>query len=121
MKRGSIPLATLLGLILAWGSVGCITTNIAGTAFASAQVSDSHDLPGTWEYEGGDGSAHQKITLILRSDQTYTKTLEAKVNGASYGGTHSGTWTADGMAVRLSGDGNWPPYTHDLSRFRKVR
>ena len=57
---------------------------------------------------------------MLRGDGTYTKTLEARVNGAPYGGTHDGTWSARGTTVYLSGDGNWPHITHDLSEFRKV-
>jgi hypothetical protein len=113
-----VALAASLGLC---GSVACGTTGNAGIAFASTHASVDGDLAGTWEYVGGDGGGQQKITLILRSDQTYTKTLDATVNGAHYGGTHSGTWTSEGMTVRLSGDGNWPPYTHDLSAFRKVR
>jgi hypothetical protein len=78
-------------------------------------------LAGTWRYATRDASTSQKITLVLRGDGTYTKTLEARVNAADYGGTHSGTWTAKGMVVHLSGDGNWPAYTHDLSTFTKDR
>jgi len=80
---------------------------------------DRARLAGTWRYATSDANTSQKITLTLRSDGTYSKMLDARVNGASYGGTHDGTWTARGMVVSLSGDGNWPALTHDLSSFTK--
>ncbi len=83
------------------------------------RTDDRARLAGTWRYQNSDTYTFQKITLVLRADGTYTKTLEARVNGSPYGGTHSGTWTASGTVVNLSGDGNWPAYSHDLSTFRK--
>ena len=77
-------------------------------------------LAGTWVRERSDSNTYQKITLTLRGDGTYTKVLVAQVNGAPYGGTHDGTWTAKGTVVSLSGDGNWPRITHDLAEFKKV-
>ena len=89
-------------------------------AGAMVQQEDKTQYVGTWEMESGDSGAHQKITLALRADNTYSKTLEARVGGSPYGGTHEGTWTAKGTVVNLSGDGKWPPYSHDLSQFRKI-
>lgn len=82
---------------------------------------DAGQLAGVWIRVRSDGSTYQKITLILREDGTYTKTLEARVNGSNYGGTHQGTWTARGTVVSLSGDGNWPALTHDLAEFQRSR
>lgn len=65
--------------------------------------------------------------LILRSDGSYTKQFGAVVGrgigtaSGGYGGTHNGRWTSEGNLVHLSGDGNWPSYTEDLSLFRQVR
>ncbi len=119
MKMRSITLAMAAMILGLCGTVACGTSG--STAFANGATADDRDLVGTWEFQGGEGSAEQKITLTLRRDHSYTKTLEASVNGVPYGGTHSGTWNADGMNVRLSGDGNWPPYTHNLSSFHRVR
>jgi len=121
MKTSYLAIITVAMFLGLYGSVACGKAGGgAGLAFANGVGAES-DLVGTWEYDGGDAGAQQKITLILRSDHSYTKTLEAHVQGANYGGTHSGTWTANGKVVRLSGDDNWPPYTHDLSLFRKLR
>jgi hypothetical protein len=75
---------------------------------------------GTWLKEVSDATAQQKITLVLRRDGTYRKTLHAVIQGVSYGGTHEGTWSINGTIVQLSGDGKWPPYSHDLSEFRQI-
>ena len=121
MRKNDCVIATTVALLSFFATAGCQRADAgAGTAFASSSDAES-DLTGTWEYEGGDGGAQEKITLTLRADHSYTKTLEANVQGSPYGGTHSGTWTANGKVVSLSGDGNWPPYTHDLSLFNKVR
>jgi hypothetical protein len=86
-------------------------------------------LIGTWVYEDA-GSVHfTRIEITLRPDGTYTKTLGARTPGwggggkgiGGLGGTHQGRWTSSGMVVYLSGDGNWPQSTHDLSGFRRVR
>jgi len=83
---------------------------------------DTQQYVGTWERNGpNDSRATQRIILELRADGTYTKTLNATVDGKPYGGTHSGTWKARGTTVDLSGDGNWPSISHDLREFRKVR
>ncbi len=89
------------------------TTNLTPVQNNSAQ------LTGTWVREKSDAATYQKITLVLRADGTYTKTLVARVNGAPYGGAHNGTWSARGSVVSLSGDGNWPPISHDLAEFRR--
>jgi hypothetical protein len=121
MKTSYFAVAMVTIALGLCGSVACGKADgSAEWAFTNGADAES-DLQGTWEYNGGDAGGQQKITLILRSDHSYTKTLEAHVQGANYGGTHSGTWTADGKIVHLSGDENWPPYTHDLSLFRKVR
>lgn len=120
MKKKCFAMATVAALLGLFGTLACKSAN-AGTGMAFANSSsDESDLVGTWQYEGGDAGGQQKITLTLRADHSYTKTLDANVQGSHYGGTHSGTWSARGMVVDLSGDGNWPPYTHDLSSFRKV-
>ncbi len=110
-------LATILALNVA--NLGQSKTAAASPLLATANEQDS--LIGTWHFSGGDLSAQQTIDLALRADGTYTKTLSANVRGAHYGGTHSGTWTASGTVVYLSGDGNWPAVSHDLSRFTRVR
>jgi hypothetical protein len=79
------------------------------------------NLSGTWEKQGGDVHTHFYIRLVLRSDGTYRKTLNAVVDGIRYGGTHEGRWTAKGTVVYLSGDAKWPAYSHDLSEFEKQR
>jgi hypothetical protein len=86
-------------------------------------------LIGTWVYEDAGSVHYTRIEITLRPDGTYTKTLRARTPGwggggtgiGGLGGTHHGRWTARGMVVSLSGDGNWPPSTHDLSSFRRIR
>lgn len=75
---------------------------------------------GAWVRQTSDPEASQKIILILRSDGTYRKTLDALVRGVPYGGTHEGTWTMSGTVVQLSGNRTWPPYSHDLSKFQRL-
>jgi hypothetical protein len=94
-----LGLALVLGLLTACGS--------------------QSKLSGSWHYEGGDGGGREVIDLDLSSDDTYTKTLDAVVGSSQYGGTHEGTWTADGNLVHLSGGGKWPPFDHDLSSFQR--
>lgn len=101
------------------GSAGCHA--LTAGAEVQAESAAANALVGTWKGTAGDSYAHQYVTLELRGDGTYTKTLSAAVGGSNYGGTHEGTWKANGMTVYLSGDGNWPPYSHDLSKFQKVR
>ena len=121
MKKNYNAMATVVALLGLFGTVGYQRANAgAGVAFANSS-SDESDLTGTWEYERGDGGGQEKITLTMSTDHSYTKTLDATVQGSHYGGTHSGNWTATGMVVSLSGDDNWPASTHDLSLFRKVQ
>jgi hypothetical protein len=87
------------------------------------------ELIGTWVYEDAGSVHYTRIEITLRPDGTYTKTLQGRTPGwggggtgiGGLGGTHQGRWTAKGMVVDLSGDGNWPQSTHDLSSFRRVR
>lgn len=92
-----------------------VSPNLSGRQTRAEGVS----LIGAWEKRGQDASTHVYILLILRSDGTYRKTLDAVVDGVRYGGTHVGRWTAKGTVVYLSGDAKWPPYSHDLSEFQK--
>jgi hypothetical protein len=93
------------------------------TSTAQAQRQDATDqIVGVWEGDGpNDARAQQHTVLELRPDHTYTKTLRATVDGVNYGGTHSGTWTARGMIVDLTGDGNYPAYSQDLRSMHKVK
>lgn len=119
MFRKSINLVLASLAVLAFGTAaGCSLAAERGTSVQSSR-DDRARLAGTWRYESNDPGAHQRVLLVLRADGTYTKTLDAVVNGSKYGGKHDGTWTARGMEVRLSGDGNWPAYTHDLSTFQR--
>ena len=88
-----------------------------------AAAQSASELVGRWEGQGlSDSGAKQYVVLELRADSTYTKTLDAVVNGQRYGGTHSGTWKSRGsFQIHLSGDGNWPAYTQDLKSLRKVK
>ena len=98
-------------------------TNAHFSLLSRASAQSASDLAGTWEGQGlSDSRARQFITLELRADGTYTKTLDSVVDGKHYGGTHSGTWKfLSSRQVFLSGDGNWPSYTQDLSLLRKVK
>ncbi len=87
-------------------------------------------LAGVWVSEVASAVYYKRIELTLRPDGTYTKTFTARTSGyggagtvgaPSLGGTHSGRWTADGLVVHLSGDGNWPPFDHNLAEFQKVQ
>jgi hypothetical protein len=99
---------------------------------ASASAAASNSLVGTWRYESASLSHYQEIVLDLHPNGTYDKRFRARSSqymsiggightgtGPTMGGDHSGTWTANGSIVRLSGDGNWPPVTHDLSQFTR--
>jgi hypothetical protein len=88
------------------------------------------ELAGTWRYESASGVGYTEIVLVLKADGTYTKHLKFRTpamysgavgSGPTGGGEHSGTWTATGTVVSLSGDGNWPASTHDLSEFHRVQ
>jgi len=92
---------------------------VPGTEVSSQD--DRSASVGEWVKESGDSGGEQRIILVLRADGSYRKTLDATVGGRKYGGTHEGTWTAEGKIVDLSGDGNWPAFSHDLSEFRKIR
>ena len=67
-----------------------------------------------------DQRTEQHVLLELRAEHTYTKALEAVVDGAHYGGAHGGTRKASAMKVYLSGDGNSPAYAQDMSLMRKA-
>jgi hypothetical protein len=69
-------------------------------------------------FSENDGNAGLEIVLILRANETYTKTLTGSGTNQALGGTHSGRWTSRGTIVSLSGDGNRPPYDHNLSTFQ---
>ncbi len=117
------PLALLLSNTVGVGQPVNVTT---GPNPIFVATGDTQDLVGSWVGGAGDGGAAYVVELELHADGTYKKTLTAKTNNADgshsgYGGSHSGTWKAKGSVVYLSGDGNWPPYSHDLSKFRKVR
>jgi hypothetical protein len=106
---------------------------LAAPAYSTIQPGNAYEsaaspLVGTWVQESASAVNYTRIEITLRADGTYTKTLIARTpmthggyvgSGPSLGGTHSGTWTANGMIVNLSGDGNWPPYQHDLRLFRR--
>jgi hypothetical protein len=68
----------------------CHSQTVPANSFVTSQEDESA-LVGTWRFSGGDLSAQQIIVLELRPDGTYTKTLAAYVQGARYGGTHTGT------------------------------
>lgn len=87
-------------------------------------------LAGTWRYESASAVGYQEIVLELKADGTYTKQLKFRTptmysgmvgSGPTGGGEHSGTWTATGTVVSLSGDRRWPASSHDLSGFQRVR
>jgi hypothetical protein len=75
---------------------------------------------GTWQREVKDSTGETKITLELRADGTYTKTLDAFLRGRAFHGSETGTWTADGPVVQCSGDGNSPASTHNLQYYQKI-
>jgi hypothetical protein len=86
-------------------------------------------LVGTWVSEDSGSAHYTRIEITLRPDGTYTKTLRARTPGwggggtgvGGLGGTQEGRWTASGMVVQLSGDGNWPASSHNLSSFTRVQ
>jgi len=95
----------------------------------AAEATGQGWLIGTWVSEDAGSVHYTHIEISLRADGTYTKTLQARTPGwggggivgaPSLGGTHSGRWTANGMIVHLSGDGNWPASDYNLQGFRKV-
>jgi len=111
-------------MLLLSNRVGC--SQQANSTPILVAADNRQDLVGTWVGGAGDGGGSYVVELELHADGTYKKTLTARVSnpdgtGNGYGGSHNGTWTAKGSVVYLSGDGNWPPYSHDLSKFRKVR
>ena len=86
-------------------------------------------LIGTWVYEDAGSVHYTRIEITLRPDGTYAKTLQARTPGwggggsgiGGLGGTQQGRWTATETVVHLSGDGNWPQSSYDLSSFKRVR
>lgn len=77
-----------------------------------------------WRNGTFDDRTASNTILVLRSDGTYTKHFGAAVGGfpvsGNFGGTHEGTWHAEGSRIFLSGDGNWPPYIEDLQNFTQL-
>jgi len=73
----------------------------------------------TWIKRISDKNSSATTTLVLRTDGTYTKNLDASAKGA-FGGVHHGQWRQDGSRIHLSGDGNWPAYTEDLGLFQRA-
>ena len=84
---------------------------------SSAGAQDASWAIGTWVGGNGDTGAIYTVTLTLNANGSYHKTLSTDIG---VGGSHSGTWTLKNTTVYLSGDGKWPPYSHDLSKFKKV-
>lgn len=91
----------------------------------AAQVQQVRNpLAGTWRYESASLSHYEEVVLTLRDDGTYTKRLKGRMSSmssATAGGEHNGFWKANGMQVHLSGDGNWPAFTHDLRTFQRIQ
>ena len=104
-----------------------LTLSVAGNCTSTLAMSGTNEgllvstddtwAVGTWQGGYGDAGATYRVTLTLNGDGTYRKTLATNIG---VGGAHSGTWSLKGTTVYLSGDGNWPPYSHDLSTFLKV-
>lgn len=101
-----------------------------GSNAGESDVSQSNPLVGVWVSEVSSAVYYKRIELTLLADGTYSKTLQARTSGyggagtvgaPSLGGTHSGRWSANGMMVHLSGNGNWPPADHNLAEFQRVR
>ena len=117
MKRLLFTVATIL--VAAAVSGGHSSQTALFATVASAQ--SPNQLVGIWESYTSTSRTQKHVVIELREDGSYTKTLAASVDGQRYGGTHSGTWTSEGMLVHLSGDGNWPATTEDLRTMQKVR
>lgn len=84
---------------------------------ACGDASRPAELVGTWETDGGGRS----VRLELRADGTYSELVGLPSAGMMVPGT--GTWTASGSVVSLSGSGTpdgWQPHTRDLGDFSKV-
>ncbi len=75
---------------------------------------------GAWSREVVDSTGRTAITLELREDGKYVKTLDANLRGQSFHNTEGGTWTGLGPVVTCSGDGNAPPSRHDLGLYKKL-
>ena len=118
-RKAVFAASTVSLLMLTLCVVGNCTSTLVTTSISTNLSSSSDDTwaVGTWEGGRGDAGATYRITLTLNADGTYRKTLATNIGA---GGTHSGTWSLKGTTVYLSGDGNWPASSHDLSTFRKV-
>lgn len=118
LKMAAVPVLLLVSLLPGCNaSAAPANHDSLFSALAANSYTEAEDLVGTWIFQTGDAGASYRITLELRADGTYTKTLETNV---SVGGTHSGTWSNRGSVVYLSGDGNWPASSHDLAKFHRV-
>jgi hypothetical protein len=87
-------------------------------------------LAGVWVLETSGDVLYQKIVLTLRADGTYTEQLTYRMlfnrgntvsTRPASSGTYSGTWTASGQLIKLSGDRERPAASHDLSTFQRQR
>jgi hypothetical protein len=118
-KVVNVVSSVLLAATFALPIAGSAALNTAAQTKSRHAV---HQLIGVWKGNGPNNvSAKQHTVLELRRDHTYTKTFRATVDAVDYGGTHSGRWTARGMIVDLSGDGNYIGYSQDLRSMRKVK
>lgn len=75
---------------------------------------------GTWQRQVTDATGTTRITLQIREDGTYTKTLDASLKGKSFHGSEQGSWAANGPLVLLSGDSQFPASRHDLRNYKKI-
>jgi hypothetical protein len=89
---------------------------------ATGQLSESTRsyYIGVWHREVVDTTGRTSITLELRDDGKYLKTLDAQLRGQSFHNTEGGTWTGSGPVITCSGDGNAPPSRHDLRLYNKL-
>src|SRR3569833_2190091 len=65
----------------------------------NGQPGDVSRYVGTWRKDVVDSRSNSTTILTLRQDGAYTKRLTSLVDGRNYGGTHSGTWTANGSQI----------------------
>ena len=116
-----IILLLLCGEVIVPNSSATTQDTLLFQKLQTSQQDETARLAGTWQKEVADARSSATTLLTLRADKTYTKIFRAKVDGANYGGTHDGRWSANGTVVQLSGDGNWPPTREDLREFRKLQ
>lgn len=117
MRNFVIALTTAATLALSISPGGQPIANALTHNTMETNSNQADGLVGVWEFTKGDIGATYVIVLDLKADGSYTKQLRTSIGA---GGTHSGTWKYRGAVVYLSGDGNWPPISHDLSTFTKV-